>query len=156
MRPGAFLTQQVEQQMLGSDVLVEQPIGFLGGVHERTRRFGAERYLDRCRHRLAATSPGLGLSMDLVEREVGTGNDPARHRLTVANNPEEQVLGLDGDAAKLARFIASEEKRASRLFRIALEHGWVDLVDWFPSPATGAMLRCFSRAFKWRTWYDWT
>ena len=33
------------------------------------------------------------------------------------------MLGFDERAAKLEGFVASKEERASRLFRIALEHG---------------------------------
>jgi hypothetical protein len=42
--------------------------------------------------------------------------------LPFADQPEQQVLGLDRDAAELAGLVAGEEENPSRSFRIPFEH----------------------------------
>ena len=41
-------TQQAEQQMLGSDVAMQETTGFFGGVFQDLLGVLAERYFDRC------------------------------------------------------------------------------------------------------------
>ena len=51
--------------------------------------------------------------------------DAARQPLALANQSEQQVLGLDRRAAELRRFVAREEQHAPRSFRVAFKHSGV-------------------------------
>ena len=59
---------------------------------------------------------------DALERQVGPRKDAAREPLALPNQPKQEVLGLDRNAAELARFVAGEEQHAPRSFRVAFEH----------------------------------
>ena len=65
---------------------------------------------------------GIHLPLNLQEGETGACEHTRCHRLLVAKEREQQMLGFDVRAAPLKRFVACEEKCASRLFRVALEH----------------------------------
>ena len=118
----ALLAQDAEQQMLRADVVVQQPVGFVGRKLQHALRFGAEGNLDRGRHLLAEDRAAFDLLADAFERQVRAREDAARQPLALANQAKEQVLGLDGNAAELAGLIAGEEENPSRPFRIAFEH----------------------------------
>ena len=73
--------------------------------------------------------------------------DPAGQPLAFANQAEEQVLGLNGDAAELAGLIAREEEDPSRPFCIAFEHpACLKVTSWCGS----ASLLC--RHYKAKLW----
>ena len=122
-----LLAQDAEQQVLGADVGVQQPVGFLGGELQDALRFGAERNLDRRRDLLAKDRPALDLLADALERQVRARKNPARQSLAFANQPQQQVLGLDRRAAELCGFVAGEEQHAPRSFRVAFKHPSVRL-----------------------------
>ena len=46
----ALLAEDAQQQVLGADVIVEETVGFFGGVLQNAFGFGAEGNLDRSRH----------------------------------------------------------------------------------------------------------
>ena len=48
--------------------------------------------------------------------------DAARQPFPLADQPEEQVLGLDRNAAELAGLVARKEEHAPRSFRVTFEH----------------------------------
>src|SRR5437868_4636838 len=48
--------------------------------------------------------------------------NPDRQALALANQAEEQVLGLDRNATQLASFVAGEEENSSGPFGIPFEH----------------------------------
>ena len=121
-RDGALFAQDAEQQVLGADVVVQQPIGFVGGELQHALRLGAERNLDRGRDLLAEDRAALDFLADTLERQVRARKDAARQPLALANQAEEQMLGLNRDAAELAGLIAGEEENPSRPFRVAFEH----------------------------------
>src|SRR5947207_12343011 len=50
------------------------------------------------------------------------GEDPAGQAFPLANEAQEQMLGLDRDAAELAGLVAGEEKDSPGPFGIAFEH----------------------------------
>ena len=119
---GPLFAEDAEQEMLGADVVVQQPIGFLGGELQHALRFRAERDLDRGRDLLAEHGAAFDFLADVLEREVRAREDAARQPLPFADQSEKEVLGLNGDAAELAGLIAREEENPSRPFCVAFEH----------------------------------
>ncbi len=118
----ALLAQDAEQQVLGADVVVQQPVGLLGRELQHPLGFGAEGDFDRGGHLLAEHGPPLDLLADVVQGQVRAGEDPARQPLAFADQPQQQVLGLDRDAAELAGFVTGEEENSPRPFGVAFEH----------------------------------
>jgi hypothetical protein len=121
-RDGSLFAQDAEQQVLGADVVVQQPVGLFGRELQDTLGFGAERNLDRRRDLLAEYGAPFDFLADRFERQMRAGKDPAREPFALANQAEEQVLGFDRDAAELGRFIPCEEQHAPRPFRVTFEH----------------------------------
>ena len=117
-----LLAEQAEQQVLGADVVVEEPVGFLGGVLQDPLGLAAEGNLDRGRDLLAEDRPAFDVLADAVERQVRALEDPAGQTLAFTDQPEQQVLGLNRDAAELTRLVAGEEQNPPRSFRVPLEH----------------------------------
>ena len=81
----ALFAQDAEQQVLGADVVVQQPVGLLGGKLQHALGFGAERKLDRGRDLLAEDRPAFDFLPDVFEREMGAGEDPAGQAFAFAN-----------------------------------------------------------------------
>ncbi len=121
-RDRALLAQDPQQQVLGPDVVVQQAVGFLGGVLQDALGFGAEGDFDRGRDLLAKHGPAFDFLANAFEGEVRAGENAAGQTLALANQPEEQMLGLNRDAAELTRLVPREEKNPPRSFRIAFEH----------------------------------
>ena len=118
----ALLAQDAEQQVLGADVVVEQPVGLLGGELQHALRLGAERDLHRRGDLLAEDRAAFDFLADVFEREVRARKNAARQPFPFANQPEQQVLGLDRDAAELAGLVAGEEQHPSSPFGVPFEH----------------------------------
>ena len=53
---------------------------------------------------------------------MGPGENPTREALAFPDQPEQEMLGLDGDAAELTRFVAGEEQYTPRSFCVSLKH----------------------------------
>ena len=121
-RDGPLLAQDAQQQVLGPDVVVQQPVGFLGGVLQDALGFGAEGDFDRGRDLLAEHGPAFDFLANAFEGEVRAGENAAGQALALANQSEKQVLGLNRDAAELTRLVPREEQNPPRSFRIAFEH----------------------------------
>ena len=121
-RDRAFLAQDAEQQVLGPDVVVQEPVGLFGGVLKDALGFRAEGDLDRGRNLLPEHGAPLDFLANALEREVRAGKDAARQALAFPYEPEQQVLGLNRDAAELAGLVAREEENPARAFRVAFEH----------------------------------
>ena len=64
---GPFFAQDAEQEVLGADVVVQQPIGFFGGKLQHALRFRAERDLDRGRDLLAEDGAAFDFLADVLE-----------------------------------------------------------------------------------------
>ena len=90
-----------EQQVLGADVVVQQPVGLFGRELQHPLGFRAEGNLDRGRDLLAEHRAPLDFLADAFEGQVRAGEDPAGQPLALADQAEEQVLGFNGDAAEL-------------------------------------------------------
>ena len=121
-RHRALLAQDPEQQVLGADVVVEKAIGFFGRKLQHALRFGAEGKLDRGRDLLAEDRPAFDFLPDIFERQMGAGKDPAGEAFAFANQTEEQVLGLNGDAPELTGLVTSKEEDSSGPFGVPFEH----------------------------------
>ena len=121
-RDRALLAQDAEQQVLGADVVVQQPVGLFGRELQHALGFGAERDLDRGRDLLAEDRAAFDFLADVFEGEVRAGEDAAGQPFAFANQAEQEVLGLDRDAAELAGFVAGEEKDSPGPFRVPFEH----------------------------------
>jgi hypothetical protein len=91
----ALLAKDAEQEMFSADVVVQQSIGFFGRVLQHPLGFGAERNLDRRRHLLAEYRAAFDVFPNVFEGQVGSGKDPACQALALANQAQQQVLGLD-------------------------------------------------------------
>src|SRR5262249_9382798 len=121
-RDRTFLAQDGEQQVLGPDVVVQQAIGLFGRKLQHPFGFGAERDFDRSRNLLAEDGAAFDFLANVLQREMGPGENAARQALPLSNQAEKQVLGFDRDAAELARLVASEEEDPSGPFRVPFEH----------------------------------
>jgi len=121
-RNRTLLTKDAQQQMLGTDVVVEQAIGLFRRKLQHPLRFRAERDLDRRRDLLAEYGASFDFLADTFERQVGPGKNTAREPFALPNQPKKEVLGFNGNAPELARFVARKEQHAARSFRIAFEH----------------------------------
>ena len=118
----ALFAQDAEQQVLGADVVVQQPIGFFGRELQDALGFGAEGNFDRRGHLLAKDGAAFDFLANIFERQVGAREDPAGQALSFSDQAEEQVLRLNRDAPELARFVAGKKQHPPRSFRIPLEH----------------------------------
>ena len=74
-----------EQQVLGADVVVQQPVGLFGRKLQHALGFGAERDLDRGRDLLAEDRAAFDFLADVFERQVRAREDPAGQALAFAN-----------------------------------------------------------------------
>ncbi len=118
-----LLAQQPEQQVLGADVLVVEPLGLLGAVGQNALALVAERQIHRGGNLLA----NRGVRFNLLANRFDGGvrpQEPVRQRLVFAQQPEQQVLGLDVGAAELAGLVPREEDHPSRLFRVSFKHNY--------------------------------
>ena len=117
-----LLAENPEQQVLGADVVVKQPIGFLGRKLKNPLGFGAERNLDRGRDLLAENRASFDFLANVLEGEVRAGEDAACEALALANQPEQQVLGLNRNAAELTSLVTRKEEYSPSPFGIPFEH----------------------------------
>jgi hypothetical protein len=115
--------QQSEQDVLGSDRRMHQPLGFFLGVLQGALGLLAERDLDRRRELLARRAAALELGLQQVHRDVRPREQLARRLLAFLQQAEQQVLGPDHLRTVLARLVLGEEQDPLGLFGELLEHG---------------------------------
>ena len=116
-----LLTQQSEQKMLGSDVLVVQPLGFLGAIGEHALAFVAQRQVDGGGYFLAQRGMRFDLLANRFNGRAGS-QEAVGQRLIFPQQPQQQVFGFDARTAELAGFIAGEKDHPAGLFGIAFKH----------------------------------
>ena len=128
MRRGdaALLPHQAEQDVLGADVVVEHPLRLLGGVGEDALALRGQGDLERGGDLLPVRGAPLHVLADLVHREVALGEEAGGQALALADETEQQVLGLDRPAAQLAGLVAGEEDHPPSPLGVALEHPCLD------------------------------
>ena len=66
----ALLAQDAQEQVLGADVVVQEPVSFLGRALEDALGLSAERDFDRGRDLLAEDRPTFDFLTDVLEGEV--------------------------------------------------------------------------------------
>ena len=108
--------------MFGADVLVAQPLGFFRRIGQHPLALVRKRQVDGGRNLLANRGVRLNLLADRLHRGV-RAQEAVGQRLVLAQQAEQQVLGLDIGRAELAGLIPREEDHAPCLLRIAFEHG---------------------------------
>ena len=116
-----LLAQQPEKQMLGSDVLVIQPLGLLGAIGEHALALVAQRQVDGSRNFLSQCRVRFNLLADGFHRRA-RAEEAVGQSLIFAQQPQQQVLGLDARAAELAGFVAGEKDHPAGLFGITFKH----------------------------------
>src|SRR5438093_862606 len=97
-----LLAQEAQQEVLGAYVLVAQPLGLFSAVSQYSLAFVAERQIDGRRYLFANRRVPLDLFPDRIDRGVRT-QEPVRQLLVFPQQPQQQVLGFDVWASKLAR-----------------------------------------------------
>ena len=116
-----FLAQQAEQQMLRPDVLVAQPLGLFRRIGQHPLALVGERQVHAGRDLFADGGVRLNLLANRLHRGV-RAQEAVGQRLVLAQQAQQQVLGLDIGRAELAGLIPREEDHAPRLLRIAFKH----------------------------------
>jgi hypothetical protein len=120
-RQRALLAQNAEQQMFGADVVVQQPIGFLAA---------------NCSTRLVSALNGISTEVETFSRKTVRPSislrmfssercERAKMRLVspcLRESAQEQVLGLNRDAAELAGLVSGEEEYSPGPFGVPFEH----------------------------------
>src|SRR5215472_8781191 len=107
--------------MLGPDVLVRKPLGFLSRVSQHALAFVGKRQVNRGRYLLADGGVPFNLLADRFHRGMRT-QKPIGQRLVFAQQAKQQVLGLNVRTPELARLIPGEEYYATSFLGVALEH----------------------------------
>ena len=107
--------------MFGPNVPVREPFRLFGGIGQHALAFIAQRQIHRSRNLL----PNRGVTLDLLadgfdrgvraQKTIGQG-------LIFAQEPQQQVLGLDVRRPELACFVARKKNDASGFLRITFKH----------------------------------
>ena len=108
--------------MFGAYGIVQQSVGFFGRVLQHPRAGSAERYLLGLRDFLAAREATDDVAAEVVEGDTGSRENPAAKPLAFVQEPEEDVLGLDGARPGLADLGASVEEDVERSLGEPIEH----------------------------------
>ena len=124
-----FFAQEAEEQMLGADVLVGEALGLFSGVGQHALALVGEREVDGGRDFLADGGVAFDLFADGFDRGV-RAKKAVGECLVFAQEPEQEMLGLDIGGAELAGLIPGEEDDAPRLFCIAFEHDSSERLRW--------------------------
>ena len=108
--------------MLGPDVRVHHRLRLVRGVGEDLLRFLGERQLRRRGDSLDEDAVAFDLAPNLLRLHVEAGEDLLDDVFPFAEDPEQEVLGLDDLRAQLGGFVAREKERAPRFFVVFLKH----------------------------------
>lgn len=124
--------EDAQQEVSWSNVDGLQPVGLFRRVPQRALACGAERDFVRGRSRSPQTPPegprlrlnasSLDFLPQALERDAGSGEQPASRFVAGADQPEEEMLGVYCLAAEPKGLITGEEQRASGALGVAVEH----------------------------------
>ena len=124
-REAFFFAQQAEQQVLGADVLVVQPLGFFRAIGQHALALVAQRQVDGSGNLLADRGVAFNLLADGFDGGV-RAQEPVGQRFVFAQQAEQQMFGFDIRTAELAGLVPREEDDPPRFFRITFKHWlWV-------------------------------
>src|SRR5256885_1975696 len=107
--------------MLSTNVLVRKALRFFGGIGEHTLALVAQRQVNRGRNLFANRGVAFDLFADRFDGSMRT-QKTIRQSLIFAQQPEQEVLGLNVRRTELACLIPGEENDSPGLLRIAFEH----------------------------------
>src|SRR5271169_107890 len=127
-----FLSQQSQEQMFGTNVPVRQALRFFSGIGQHALALIAQRKVDRRRDFLS----NRGVTLDLLADRFNRGmraQEPIGQGLIFAQEPQQQVLGLDVRRPELACFVARKKDYAPGFLRITFKHNalspWTSLTS---------------------------
>ena len=115
--------QDADQQMLGADVLMQHRLRFVRGVREDLLRLLGERQFGGRGDAVDEEAVAFDFAADLFRLDVEAGEDLFDDLLPLAQDAEEDVLGLDDARAELGGFVAGEEECAACFLVVFFEHG---------------------------------
>ena len=118
----AFDAKDAEQEMLRPDRRVQHGLRFVRGVGQDLLRFLGQRQLGGRGDALDEDALALDLAADLVRLYVKSAKQFADGVFTFAQDPEQDVLGLDDPATELGGFVAGEEQGPAGFLVVLLEH----------------------------------
>ena len=108
--------------MLGADMLVGQPIGFLRGMVQDPLDLVAERELHGGGDLVAHNRAPFDLLADALDRIDRFRKKPIGEVLVLTNQAEQEMLGFDKRAAKLAGLVTGEKNHPLGFLRVFLKH----------------------------------
>src|SRR5450755_487550 len=116
-----LFTQQSQQKMLGSNVLVRKALSLLGSVIQNQLALVAQREIDRGRELLPDRGVSLNLLADELDRSMRT-QQPEGESFVFAQKSQQQVLRLYVTRTELTGLVARKEDDAPCFLRVAFEH----------------------------------
>src|ERR1035438_3940443 len=99
-----FFPKQAKQQVLGADVLVTEPLGFLGAISQDALALMAQGKIHRCGNLLSNGSVGFDLFSNGLYCRVRP-QKTIGERFVLTEEAQQKVLRLDIRASKLAGLI---------------------------------------------------
>ena len=120
-REALLLAQQAQQQVLGANVLVREPLSLFSGIGQDALALVAQRKVNRGGDLFANRRVGLDLLADGIDRGVRP-KKPVGQCLVLADQAQQQVFSLDVWAAKLAGLVAGEEDHPPGFFGVTFKH----------------------------------
>ena len=121
-RDAAVHAEEADEQMLGPDVRVHHGFRLVRGVGEDLLGFLREGQLGGRGDPLDEDAVPLDLAADLLRLDVEAGEDLLDDVLPLAEDAEQEVLGLDHLGAELGGLIAGEEEGPPRFLVVFLKH----------------------------------
>src|SRR5579883_2741202 len=116
-----FLAQQAQQQVLGADVLVVQPLGLFRAIGQHALALVAEGQVHGSGNFLADGGVAFNLLPDRFDSGV-RAQKTVGQCLVLAQQAQQQVLRFDERTSELAGLVAREKDHPSRLLRVSLKH----------------------------------
>ena len=107
--------------MFGPNVPVRQPLRFFGGVGQHALALVAQRKI----HRGRDLFPNRGVTLNLLADGLNRGvraQESIGQGFIFAQEPQQQVLGLNIRRPELACFVARKEDYAPGFLRITFKH----------------------------------
>ena len=117
-----LITQQSQQKMLGSNVLVRKALSLLGSVSQNPPALVAQREIDRGRELLPDSNVSFNLLADGLDRGIRTQEPVGEKSFVFAQKSQQQVLRLYVRRTELTGLVARKEDDASCFLRVVFEH----------------------------------
>ena len=115
--------QDADQQVLGADVLMQHRLRFMRRVREDLFRLLGKRQFSGRGDAVDEEPVAFDLAPNLLRLDVEPGENLFDDFFPLAQNAEEDVLGLDDAGAELRGFVSGKEKSAACFLVVFFEHG---------------------------------